>query len=188
MEPGAVAEVIVFGPQVTRGYWRDAQATAAALQHPPGWLRTGDLGWFDSQGRLHLCGRLKDMIKSGGENVHAAEVERALADVFGVAEAAVVGVPHERLGEAVAALLCGGAGPDTQAQGSGAAGATATPMTGPELQALQVALRAGGLAGFKVPRAVAVSAQPLPRTAMGKVDKRAVRAVLEAALLQRSRL
>lgn len=180
----------MFGPQVTRGYWRDAQATAAALQHPPGWLRTGDLGWFDSRGRLHLCGRLKDMIKSGGENVHAAEVERALANVFGVAEAAVVGVPHARLGEAVAALLCGGPGPpDAQVRGGGSAATATSPMTGQELQALQVALRAGGLAGFKLPRAVVVSPQPLPRTAMGKVDKRAVRAVLEAALtVQRSRL
>lgn len=189
VEPHAVGEVIVFGPQVTRGYWRDTRATATALHDPPGWLRTGDLGWLDDRGRLHLCGRLKDMIKSGGENVHAAEVERELARVVGVTEAAVVGMPHARLGETVAALLCGrpadfqvGAGGDAAARG-------AVPLRTHELQALQVALRAVGLAGFKVPRAAAVSSRPLPRTAMGKVDKRAVRAVLDATLgVQRSRL
>ena len=193
VEPRCVGEVLVRGAQVTCGYWRDAAATAAALRDPPGWLRTGDIGWLDSGGRLHLCGRLKDMIKSGGENVHASEVERALSEVPGVTEAAVVAAPHPRFGEAVAALLCGRPSDFQPAVRGGAAAAAAAtgatngvdpvpvPLEGEELHALQAALRTGGLAGFKIPRVAVVAVRPLPRTAMGKVDKRAVRAVLDAA-------
>ncbi len=72
---------------------------------PGGWLRTGDMGYLDAVGRLWLVGRRKDMIKSGGENVHAAEVEAVLCGYPGVAAAAVVGLPHARLGEMVRLLL-----------------------------------------------------------------------------------
>lgn len=105
LQPTRVGEVVIRGAAVTSGYWGDPNATARALDSE-GWLRTGDLGWFDSWGRLMLCGRRKDMIKSGGENIHASEVESALAVVTGVQEVAVVGMPHLRFGEAVAALLC----------------------------------------------------------------------------------
>lgn len=66
-----------------------------------GWLRTGDLGYLDACGVLWLCGRIKDMIKSGGENVYASEVERVLLQHDAVAAAAAVGIPHQRLGEQV---------------------------------------------------------------------------------------
>eukprot|EP00892_Ulva_mutabilis_P001494 jgi/Ulvmu1/11345/UM075_0005.1 len=199
VEPLCVGEVLIHGPQVTSGYWRDDAATAAALGAPPGWLRTGDLGWIDTLGRLHLCGRLKDMIKSGGENVHASEVEQALASMPGVAEAAVVGVPHPRYGEAVAALLCDAPADAPPAKGGGSGGSRggagsqtpAAKVLGTRgLSALSVALRMGGLAAYKVPRVAAVASEPLPRTATGKVDKRAVRAVLGAAPAgqERSRL
>ena len=120
--PHVDGEVLTRGPHVTRGYWRDAAATRAAFtatvtragssdplacisDSPSAWLRTGDVGRFDASGALWLRGRAKDMVKSGGENVHAAEVEAALRRLPGVAAAAVVGLPHARLGEAVAALL-----------------------------------------------------------------------------------
>lgn len=105
LQPERVGEVVICGAAVTSGYWGDPHATSGAINNE-GWLQTGDLGWFDIKGRLMLCGRRKDMIKSGGENVHASEVESALAVVTGVQEAAVVGIPHVRFGETVAALLC----------------------------------------------------------------------------------
>ena len=85
------------------GYWRMPDATAQALRG--GWLHTGDLGAFDDEGFLHIAGRLKEMIKSGGENVFPAEVERCLLDHPGIAEAAVFGVPDPDWGEIVAAAV-----------------------------------------------------------------------------------
>jgi acyl-activating enzyme 14 len=95
-----VGEVVTRGPHVMLGYWGDTSATARVLS-PDGWFHTGDLGWLDAQGRLWLAGRSKDMVKTGGENVLAAEVERVLLTHPGVTAAAVVGVPHARLGEQV---------------------------------------------------------------------------------------
>jgi acyl-activating enzyme 14 len=97
-------EVMTRGPHVMTRYWGDAAATARALS-PDGWLRTGDLGRIDAAGNLWLTGRLKDVIRSGGENVSAPDVERILIRHPGVAEVAVVGLPHPRLGEEVAALV-----------------------------------------------------------------------------------
>jgi o-succinylbenzoate---CoA ligase len=97
-------EILSRGLHVTPGYWNDLAATQRAC-HGSGWLRTGDVGFFDASGALFLSGRMKDMIKSGGENVHASEVEAVLAQLDGVVGAAVVRVPHKRLGECVAALL-----------------------------------------------------------------------------------
>ncbi|GFR39868.1 hypothetical protein Agub_g368 [Astrephomene gubernaculifera] len=99
-----VGEVQTRGPHVMLGYWRDTQATAEALL-PGGWLRTGDLGWLAGEGGLWLMGRAKDVIKSGGENVFAPQVETVLLSHPAVAAAAVVGLPEERLGEQVSALL-----------------------------------------------------------------------------------
>jgi o-succinylbenzoate---CoA ligase len=92
------------GPHVMTRYWGDDDATARALS-PDGWLRTGDLGRTDAAGNLWLTGRLKDVIRSGGENVSAPDVERILVRHAGVAEVAVVGLPHPRLGEEVAVLV-----------------------------------------------------------------------------------
>ncbi len=91
-------------------YWNDPDASTKALLLG-GWLRTGDLGALDTGGALWLLGRLKDVVRSGSENVHATTVERALLQIPGVAGAAVVGLPHDRLGEQVCCLHCSGAGP-----------------------------------------------------------------------------
>lgn len=97
---GAVGEVVTRGPHVMLGYWGDPGASTGAIL-PGGWLRTGDLGRLDAGGALWLLGRLKDVVRSGSENVNAAAVERVLLQVPGVAGAAVVGLPHDRLGEQV---------------------------------------------------------------------------------------
>lgn len=103
--PGVVGEVETRGPHVMKGYWGKPDLTAAVLR-PDGWLRTGDLGLLDEQiGRLVIVGRIKNMIKTGGENVYASEVESVLVRHKWVAEAAVYGVEDERLGEKVAASV-----------------------------------------------------------------------------------
>jgi long-chain acyl-CoA synthetase len=99
-----VGEVQLRGPSVIRGYWHDADATAAAID-PDGWLSTGDLGYLDEDGDLFLVDRKKEMIIRGGYNVYPREVEEVLYQHPAVLEAAVVGVPHESLGEDVAAIV-----------------------------------------------------------------------------------
>lgn len=187
LEPERVGEVVIRGAAVTSGYWGDPRATADAIDSQ-GWLHTGDLGWFDTGGRLMLCGRQKDMIKTGGENVHASEVESAVAALPGVQEAAGVGLPHLRFGEAVSVLLS----VQTPKDGSirepilgrvaeAGAGNSQVPllMNTHDLAMLQKKLKQAGLSAFKVPRMVAISQLPLPRTATGKVDKRTIKSILQ---------
>jgi acyl-CoA synthetase (AMP-forming)/AMP-acid ligase II len=100
---GQVGEVVVRGPMVTGGYWRQPQTTQAAFRD--GWLRTGDAGRMDESGHLFIVDRIKDMIISGGENVYGGEVETVLRGHPAVAQAAVVGVPDARWGEAVHAAV-----------------------------------------------------------------------------------
>jgi fatty-acyl-CoA synthase len=100
---GAVGEILCRSEFTMLGYWRMPEATAAAFRGA--WLRTGDLAAFDDEGFLHIAGRVKEMIKSGGESVFPAEVERCLLEHSAVAEAAVFGVPDERWGEAVIAAV-----------------------------------------------------------------------------------
>lgn len=100
---GEVGEVVVRGPMVMSGYWLQPQTTQAAFRD--GWLRTGDAGRMDESGHLFIVDRLKDMIISGGENVYGAEVETVLRGHPAVAQAAVVGVPDARWGEAVHAVV-----------------------------------------------------------------------------------
>jgi long-chain acyl-CoA synthetase len=152
--PGEVGEVQVRGENVTPGYWNKPRETADALHD--GWYSSGDLGWLDEEGYLFLVDRSKDMIVTGGENVYSAEVEDALYRHPAVVEAAVIGIPHERWGEAVHAVV------------TVAGGATVTES---EL----VAHCASSIASFKVPKSVEVRAQPLPRTAVGKILKRELR-------------
>ena len=103
--PNVVGEVETRGPHVMKGYWRRPDLTIGVLR-PDGWLRTGDLGRLDERsGRLVIVGRAKDVIKSGGENVHATEVEAVLLRHRWVAEAAAYGVEDERLGEKVIASV-----------------------------------------------------------------------------------
>ena len=151
--PGAVGEVWTRSAQNMLGYWNNPDATAATL-HPDGWLRTGDAGYLDD-GYLYLHDRLKDMIVSGGENVYPAEVENVLMTQPGVADAAVIGVPDERWGEAVKAVI------------------VASP--GAELSAEDViAYARTRLGGFKLPKSVDFVAA-LPRNPSGKLLKRELR-------------
>jgi long-chain acyl-CoA synthetase len=153
--PGEVGEVWIRAPNVMAGYYRREQESAAALT-VDGWLRTGDGGYCDESGYLFLTDRIKDMIVTGGENVYPVEVEEILSRHPGVAEAAVIGAPDERWGEAVMALVV--RAPDS------AVGAE-------EL----VAFARQRLAGYKLPRAVEF-VDELPRNAAGKVLKRELRA------------
>src|SRR5918998_736831 len=100
---GEVGEICVRGPQLMRGYWGLPEATGEALRE--GWLHTGDVGWLDTTGHLSLCDRLTDVIVSGGVNVYPAAIEQVLHAHPAVAEAAVIGVPDERWGETVAAVV-----------------------------------------------------------------------------------
>ncbi|MAB88653.1 MAG: AMP-binding protein [Planctomycetes bacterium] len=113
---GETGEVLVNGPGVMLGYFDDPEATSAVIT-AEGWLRTGDLGFIDEEGALHIAGRIKELVIRGGENVFPGEVEDALRTHADVADAAVFGVAHERLGEEVAAavVLCPGASVDAPA-------------------------------------------------------------------------
>jgi len=99
-----VGEICVKSAFATVGYFGDSEATAA-LFDPEGYLRTGDLGIVTAEGKLRITGRLKEVIIRGGENIYPREIEDALAEYPGVAESAVIGLPHERWGEEVAAVL-----------------------------------------------------------------------------------
>ncbi len=101
--PGAVGEIVIRGDVVTPGYWNDPLATAEVLRN--GWLHTGDLAWRDEAGFVHISGRAKDVVITGGFNVYAREVERALDGHPGVRETAVVGVPDPEWGEAIVAFV-----------------------------------------------------------------------------------
>ncbi len=154
LQPGEVGEVVVQGPNVMAGYWQEPERTAEVLVD--GWYHTGDAASVDDEGFLWIRDRYKDLIISGGENVYPAEVESALRELPGVAEAAVIGVPDERWGEAGLAVLVRDVGVDVDADG------------------VRAALRER-LAGFKVPRHVEFVDQ-LPKTATGKVRKPDLRA------------
>lgn len=156
LPPGHIGEIEVQGATVMAGYWRDPGATAAALRN--GWLRTGDLGVLDEDGFLTLAGRSKELIVSGGSNIHPREVEEALVTHPGVAEAAVVGVPDPEWGELVVAFVVP----------SGADLA--------EPAALDAHCR-GLIARFKRPRRYHLVPE-LPKNAYGKVDKRALHPAL----------
>ena len=151
---GTTGEILVRSDSMFRGYWQDAAATRATLRD--GWCRTGDVGRFDGRGLLYVVDRKKDVIISGGENIYSPEVEDAVCAVDGVAACAVVGVPDDRWGEAVCAVVvpCSGASPT--------------------LEAVQEGVRRQ-LARYKVPRRL-VLVTGLPVLASGKVDKKRVRA------------
>ncbi|MFA5885954.1 MAG: long-chain fatty acid--CoA ligase [Acidimicrobiia bacterium] len=150
---GEQGEIVLRGPKVFAGYWRDPDATAAAFAG--GWFHTGDIGVRDDDGYLYIVDRLKDLIISGGENIASSEVERVLYEHDAVVEVAVVGRPDERWGEVPVAYVV--VGPD----------ATVTPD---EL----IEHCRGQLAKFKVPKAVTF-VDELPRNPSGKVLKRELR-------------
>jgi long-chain acyl-CoA synthetase len=148
-----VGEVQLRGPSVIRGYWNDPEATAAAIDGD-GWLSTGDLGYLDEDGDLFLVDRKKEMIIRGGYNVYPREVEEVLYEHPAVLEAAVVGVPHESLGEEVAAIV--------------------VPRPGAELDPEELkAWAKERVAAYKYPRQV-VLVPELPKSPTGKIVKRSI--------------
>jgi long-chain acyl-CoA synthetase len=151
---GTVGELWTRSRQNMRGYWNNPEATAATIT-PDGWLKTGDAGYVDADGYVFLHDRIKDMIVSGGENVYPTEVENVLMTHPGVGDVAVIGVPDEHWGEAVKAIV--------------------VPATGTALaEAELIAFARERLAGYKLPKSVSF-AETLPRTASGKLLKRALR-------------
>jgi acyl-CoA synthetase (AMP-forming)/AMP-acid ligase II len=154
---GESGQVTIRSPATMRGYWRDPEATARTLD-AHGWVHTGDLGWLDTDGYLHLLGRQSEMFIRGGFNVYPAEIEDLLGQHPQVARAAVVGVPDETLGEAGWAFVV--------------PADAARPPTLDELRAWVGA----ELASFKRPDRLTVLAE-MPVTPMFKVDKRALAAL-----------
>lgn len=151
---GETGQIEVRGPNVFKGYWRMPEKTAAELREN-GFFVTGDLGRFDDDGYLHIVGRDKDLIISGGYNIYPKEIEVLLDAQPSVLESVVVGVPHSDFGETPLALI------------------VAEPGAQPDLDAIQAATRAS-LARYKHPRAVLL-VDALPRNAMGKVQRNVLR-------------
>lgn len=147
---GVAGEILVRGPTVMRGYLNDAAATERALSD--GWLHTGDIGFLDRAGGLHVLDRRADLIISGGENVYPAEVEAVLQEHPAVAEAGVAGLPDADLGARVTAWI------------------VARPDAACDLADLARFCR-GRLAGYKLPRQF-VLVEALPRNAAGKLQRR----------------
>ncbi|WP_068403056.1 AMP-binding protein [Kribbia dieselivorans] len=155
---GETGEIVYRGPHVMSGYWNNATANATAFAH--GWFHSSDIGHVDDAGVVWFTDRLKDIIKTGGENVSSVAVERVVLGAPGVAEATIIGVPDDRWGEAVCAVVV--------------ADATVDPATLPD----QVIAHAKShLAGFQVPKKVLV-VDAMPKTATGKVQKHVLRASL----------
>lgn len=158
LPPGEVGEIWVRGPNVMLGYWNRPDATDAALAG--GWYRTGDAAYADADSWLYVVDRLKDMIITGGENVYSIEVEAALLDHDAVSEAAVIGVPDQRWGEAVHAVVCVKQGAAVSAEDL-------------------IAHCRRRIAGYKVPRSVEFRPAPLPKSGAGKLLKHLLREPVE---------
>jgi acyl-CoA synthetase (AMP-forming)/AMP-acid ligase II len=152
--PGSTGEIVARGPQLMRAYWKLPESTAATLRD--GWLHTGDAGYLDEEGYLYIQDRIKDMIVSGGENVYPAEVEQVLFQHPGIADAAIIGIPDDRWGESVHAVVQLKPGHEVGAE---------------ELIDFCRPL----LAGYKRPRSVEFI-DLMPRNASGKVLKKDLRA------------
>ncbi|MBK6661327.1 MAG: long-chain-fatty-acid--CoA ligase [Thermoflexaceae bacterium] len=154
VKPGQIGEIIARGANVMKGYWKRPQETADALRG--GYMHTGDVATVDDQNFIYIVDRAKDMIISGGENVYSTEVENALYEHPAVLEAAVIGVPDERWGEAVLAVVVL------------RDGATAT-----EHDIIEHCR--GLIAGYKCPKQVLFRDSPLPKSGPGKVLKTELR-------------
>ena len=151
---GTVGEVVARGPNVMVGYWQMPEQTALTLRG--GWLHTGDAAYMDEDGFIYISDRLKDMIISGGENVYSTEVENALHQHPAVAQCAVIGVPDERWGERVHAIV--------------------VPRRGAERDADAIIAHCRALiADFKCPRSVDFRDEPLPLSGAGKILKTELR-------------
>jgi acyl-CoA synthetase (AMP-forming)/AMP-acid ligase II len=150
---GEVGEIIVKSPQVMKGYWNLPDATAGAIRD--GWFHTGDAGYLDADGYIYIHDRVKDMIVSGGENIYPAEIESALMGHPQIADVAVIGVPDEKWGESVMAIIVAKDGEEIPQD---------------ELEAFA----RERIAGYKVPRHIAY-VDELPRNPSGKILKRELR-------------
>lgn len=150
----AVGEILIRSPSLMSGYWQRPDATAATIRN--GWLHSGDAGYLDEEGFLYIYDRVKDMIVSGGENIYPAEVESALYSHPGVQDVAVIGVPSERWGEEVKAVVICKDGADPSAQDL-------------------IDFARQQIAGYKVPKSVDF-VDELPRNASGKLLKKDIRA------------
>ncbi len=157
MPAGQSGEIQLKGAMVMAGYWNRPEETAAAFT-ADGWLRTGDVGYIDAEGYIFIVDRVKDMVISGGENIYCAEVERVMGEIPGVDECAAFGIPDERLGELLVAVVKGAA-----------------------LDERAVKEWVGErLARYKAPGRVAFVSEPLPRNDVGKINKVALRATWPA--------
>jgi malonyl-CoA/methylmalonyl-CoA synthetase len=154
LAPDEIGGIEVRGPNVFMGYWRMPDKTREEFTSD-GYFRTGDVGTIDTRGYVRIVGRSKDLIISGGYNVYPAEIEACINELPGVAESAVVGVPHPDFGEVGVAVV------------------TPKPGAAVEPDAVLASLKAG-LANFKIPKRCFVAAE-LPRNAMGKVQKNLLR-------------
>ena len=151
---GQVGEITCTGPAVMSGYWGQPEASETTLRN--GWMHTGDLGYVDERGLLHIVDRRNDMIISGGENVYPREVEAVLAELDGLREAAVIGLAHPRWGQEVTGVV---------------------PQDAPDDDTLDTFLRER-IAGYKVPRRW-IRVEEIPRNVTGKILKAELRAQLE---------
>ncbi len=152
--PEEIGDIQVKGPNVFKGYWNMPEKTAEEFT-PDGYFKTGDVGKFDARGYLSIVGRSKDLIITGGYNVYPKEIETAIDDIDGVAESAVVGVPHPDFGEAVTAVVVAQPGSAVS-------------------EADVIAYLKDRIANYKVPKRVHFVPE-LPRNAMGKVQKNLLR-------------
>lgn len=153
VEPGEIGEIIARGPNIMKGYWNLPEETARALRN--GWYYTGDLATFDAENYIYIVDRKKDMIISGGENVYSAEVENALYAHPAVLEAAVIGVPDEKWGERVHAVV----------------------VLKPGCQATEAELVLTcreQISGYKIPRSMEFLSE-MPKSGAGKILKRNLR-------------
>jgi steroid-24-oyl-CoA synthetase len=149
---GEAGEIVVRCAQVMSGYWNMPEETAEVLSDD-GWFKTGDVGYVDEEGYLFIVDRKKDMVISGGENIYCAEVERVLSEIPEVSECATFGIPDDRLGELLVAVV----------KGEGISEETITAHVGERL------------ARYKAPAKVAFTSDALPRNHLDKVDKIALR-------------
>jgi acyl-CoA synthetase (AMP-forming)/AMP-acid ligase II len=149
--PGALW---IKSPTLASGYWQRPEASAVAFRD--GWFDTGDIGCFDTDGHLRITDRAKDLVIRGGENIYPAEIEAVLLEHPAVAEAAAFGVPDEKLGEQLVAVVHARAGAALDAAALGA-------------------FAAERLAHFKLPQRLRVASEPLPRNAAGKILKQQLR-------------
>lgn len=161
---GSEGEILARGPVVAEGYWNRPDDSTVAFSD--GWCRSGDLGSVDADGVLHLSGRVKEIVRTGGENVHPGEVESVLITHAGVEDVAVIGVPDERLEEALCAVI------------------VRSPGSMVESEELITFVR-GHIAGYKKPRHV-VFADSLPRNASGKLLRQVLRDEVLATLADES--